>query len=103
LTLTKRRNTVFIILLKIESLNDLSSETTLSIASSLTGLELLTLSSSTVLPFFFLPLLVVDEGGFGAIVFFFGLTLRRDRLGASDCNFGVGGGREAAFPLVSSV
>ena len=75
-----------------------SSSTALSTAFSafgtttcgITGLELATLSSSTVLPFFFLPLPVVDEGAFGARDFL-GLTLRRDRLGSSGGKFGVEG------------
>ena len=91
----------------------LSSSTTLSTAFSgfptttcgVTGLELATLSSSTVLPFFFRPLPVVEEGAFGAVVFgardFLGLTLRRDRLGISGCNLGVEGADAALLIEVS--
>src|SRR5204863_9608171 len=76
-----------------------ASSTALSVFAMTTcgiaGLELATLSSSTVLPLFFLPLPVVDEGAFGAVVFgardFLGLTLRLDRLGISGGKLGVEG------------
>jgi len=90
-----------------------SSSTSLSTAFSafgtttfgITGLELATLSSSTVLPFFFLPLPVVDDGAFGVVVFgardFLGLTLRLDRLGISGGKLGVEGADAALLVKVS--
>src|SRR5271155_3289128 len=94
------------------------SSTILSIAfSALTtaaggtfGLEeLAILSASAVLPFFFLPRLVVEEGAFGSFgvrgrpADFLGLTLRLERLGTSGCRFGVAGAEadpEILLPVV---
>lgn len=96
-----------------------SSSTTLSIAApALTttakgtlGLEeLAILSASAVLPFFFLPRLVVEDGAFGAfgarVADFFGLTLRLERRGTSGCKLGVDGAEadpEIFWPFVEIV
>lgn len=77
-----------------------------TMACGIFGLELATLSSSTILPFFLRPLFVVEDGALGALALgarpFFGLTLRRDRFGTSGGKFGLVGA-EAALPDVDTV
>jgi len=77
-------------------------------AGGIFGLEeLATLSASAVLPFFFLPRLVVEDGAFGAFgaraVDFFGLTLRLERRGTSGCKLGVDGAEADPAILVPLV